>query len=161
MGNIDIVAGLDARGFVLGPPIALCLKKPFVMMRKKGKMPNVIESPSYETEYGKRSGICVQRNAIEPNQRVLIIDDLVATGGTLSSAIQLVKMLEGTVVECACVVELKMFIDPPAETGLPSRTNMFKDLDINDVPVWGLVSEDLLNNEAVLAKDYVDDGEEH
>mmetsp|Transcript_34492 Transcript_34492/g.41266 ORF Transcript_34492/g.41266 Transcript_34492/m.41266 type:complete len:252 (-) Transcript_34492:257-1012(-) len=159
--GIDSVAGLDARGFILGPPIALALKKPFIMMRKEGKMPNTVKSPSYETEYGKRSGLAVQKNRIKKGDRVLIIDDLVATGGTLSSAIQLVKMLEGTVVECACVVELKMFIDPPAETGLPSRTNMFKDLDINDVPVWGLVSEDLLNNEAVLAKDYVDDGEEH
>jgi len=159
--GIDSVAGLDARGFILGPPIALALKKPFIMMRKEGKMPNTIISPSYDTEYGKRSGLTVQKNRIKKGDRVLIIDDLVATGGTLSSAIQLVKMLEGTVVECACVVELKMFIDPPAETGLPSRTTMFKDLDINDVPVWGLVSEDLLNNEAVLAKDYTDDGEEH
>lgn len=159
--GIDSVAGLDARGFILGPPIALALKKPFFMMRKEGKMPNTVKSPSYDTEYGKRSGLTVQKNRIKKGDRVLIIDDLVATGGTLSSAIQLVKMLEGTVVECACVVEIKMFIDPPEDSGLPSRSKLFKSLGVSDVPVWGLVSEDILNNEAELSKDYVDDGEEH
>eukprot|EP00568_Trieres_chinensis_P005694 CAMPEP_0183291194 /NCGR_PEP_ID=MMETSP0160_2-20130417/691_1 /TAXON_ID=2839 ORGANISM="Odontella Sinensis, Strain Grunow 1884" /NCGR_SAMPLE_ID=MMETSP0160_2 /ASSEMBLY_ACC=CAM_ASM_000250 /LENGTH=221 /DNA_ID=CAMNT_0025451959 /DNA_START=137 /DNA_END=802 /DNA_ORIENTATION=+ len=159
--GIDSVAGLDARGFILGPPIALALNKPFIMMRKKGKMPNSIQSEKYETEYGSREGMTVQRDKIKPKDRVLVIDDLVATGGTLSSAIQLVHMLGGEVVECACVVELKMFIDPPEDSGLPSRTNLFKQLGIDHVPVWGLVSEDVLTVEAELHKDYVDDGEEH
>ena len=159
--GIDVVAGLDARGFILGPPIALALKKPFVMMRKAGKMPNTISSDSYNTEYGNRSGLTVQKDKIHANDRVLIIDDLVATGGTLGSAISLVKLLKGVVVECACVVELKMFIDPPAESGLPSRTKLFTDLGHTDVPVWGLISEDVLTNEAKLPEGYVDDGEEH
>lgn len=116
-------------------------------------MPNTIESPSYETEYGKRSGICVQKDSIKKGDRVLIIDDLVATGGTLSAAIELVHMLEGIVVECACVVELKMFIT--------SRQAMYEKLGMGDVPVWGLISEDVLNVEAELSSDYVDDGEEH
>lgn len=131
------------------------------MMRKEGKMPNTIKSSEYDTEYGKRSGLTVQKDRIKKGDRVLIIDDLVATGGTLSSAIQLVKACGGTVVECACVVELKMFIDPPAESGLPSRTKLFNDCNIGDVPVWGLVSEDVLTNEAELPSEYVDDGEEH
>ena len=131
------------------------------MMRKEGKMPNTIKSSEYDTEYGKRSGLTVQKDRIKKGDRVLIIDDLVATGGTLSSAIQLVKACGGTVVECACVVELKMFIDPPAESGLPSRTKLFNDCKIDDVPVWGLVSEDVLTNEAELPSGYVDDGEEH
>lgn len=159
--QVDVIAGLDARGFVLGPPIALALKKPFVMMRKAGKMPNTITSENYKTEYGNRSGLTVQKDKILEGHRVLIIDDLVATGGTLSSAISLVKMLKGTVVECACVVELKMFIDPPADSGLPSRTKLFKDLGHSEVPVWGLISEDVLTNEAKLPDGYVDDGEEH
>jgi adenine phosphoribosyltransferase len=159
--GVDVIAGLDARGFILGPPIALALKKPFVMMRKKGKMPNSISSDNYETEYGGRSGLTVQRDKIKEGDRVLIIDDLVATGGTLSSAISLVKMLKGTVVECACVVELKLFIDPTEESGLPSRTKLFTELGHLEVPVWGLVSEDLLTNEAELPKEYVDDGEGH
>ena len=158
---VSKILRLDARGFILGPPIALALNKPFIMMRKEGKMPNSIKSPEYETEYGKRSGMTVQRDRIKEGDRVLVIDDLVATGGTLSSAIQLVHASGGKVVECACVVELKMFIDPPADSGLPSRTKLFTDLKINEVPVWGLVSEDVLTNEAELPKGYVDDGEEH
>lgn len=159
--GIDAVAGLDARGFVLGPPIALALKKPFIMMRKQGKMPNTISSKEYKTEYGNRSGLCVQKDKIKEGQRILIIDDLVATGGTLGSSISLVKMLGGVVVECACVVELKMFIDPPEASGLPSRTKLFKELGHSEVPVWGLVSEDILTNEAKLPDGYVDDGEDH
>eukprot|EP00584_Thalassiosira_punctigera_P001333 CAMPEP_0172527944 /NCGR_PEP_ID=MMETSP1067-20121228/2481_1 /TAXON_ID=265564 ORGANISM="Thalassiosira punctigera, Strain Tpunct2005C2" /NCGR_SAMPLE_ID=MMETSP1067 /ASSEMBLY_ACC=CAM_ASM_000444 /LENGTH=219 /DNA_ID=CAMNT_0013311775 /DNA_START=215 /DNA_END=874 /DNA_ORIENTATION=+ len=159
--GIDSVAGLDARGFILGPPIALALKKPFLMMRKQGKMPNAISSDEYNTEYGKRSGLTVQRDKIKKGDRVLIIDDLVATGGTLSSAINLVHMLGGKVVECACVVELKMFIDPSEESGLPSRTKLFTSQKIENVPVWGLISEDVMNVEASLPEGYVDDGEEH
>lgn len=166
--DINVIAGLDARGFILGPPIALALKKPFVMMRKAGKMPNTITSGNdYKCEYGVRAGLTVQKDKIKERDRVLIIDDLVATGGTLGSAISLVKMLGGTVVECACVVELKMFVNPPdpddggAGSGLPSRTKLFQALGHADVPVWGLVSEDVLTNEAALPSDYVDDGEEH
>lgn len=152
---------LDARGFVLGPPIALALQKPFVMMRKKGKLPNSVSSTDYITEYGNRSGLTVQRDKISEGHKVLIIDDLVATGGTLGSAISLVKMLGGHVVECACVVELKMFVNPPDESKLPSRTKLFHQLGHHDTPVWGLVSEDILTEEAPLPDDYVDDGEEH
>jgi adenine phosphoribosyltransferase len=137
------------------------MKKPFVMMRKKGKMPNTISSTQYQTEYGNREGLTVQKDKIKEGQRVLIIDDLVATGGTLSSAITLVKLLGGIVVECACVVELKMFINPTLESGLPSRTTLFQQLNIMDVPIWGLISEDILTNEATLPENYQDDGEEH
>lgn len=124
-------------------------------------MPNTVSSTDYKTEYGGRSGLTVQKDKITEGQRILIIDDLVATGGTLGSAMSLVKMLGGVVVECACVVELKMFIDPPADSGLPSRTKLYKDLGHADVPVWGLVSEDILTNEAKLPDGYVDDGEDH
>ena len=124
-------------------------------------MPNSITSADYKTEYGNRDGLTVQRDKIKDKDRVLIIDDLVATGGTLSSAISLVKMLGGVVVECACVVELKMFINPPADSGLPNRTKLFSDLGHSEVPVWGLISEDILNEEAKLPEGYVDDGEEH
>jgi adenine phosphoribosyltransferase len=153
---------LDARGFVLGPPIALQLQKPFIMMRKQGKMPNAISTNrDYQTEYGNREGLTVQRDKILPGQRVLIIDDLVATGGTLSSAMSLVKLLNGIVVECACIVELKLFIDPTDESGIPSRTKLLKSLGHDDIPIWGLISEDVLTVEGTLTSDYVDDGEEH
>lgn len=131
------------------------------MVRKKGKMPNTISTDDYDTEYGGRSGLTVQRDKIRPGHRVLIIDDLVATGGTLSAAISLVKMLGGMVVECACVVELKMFIDPKPESGIPSRSKLFEQMGHQDTRIWGLVSEDILTHEAKLPEDYVDDGEEH
>lgn len=132
------------------------------MIRKQGKMPNTVSSEDYKTEYGNRSGLTIQRNRITKGQRVLIIDDLVATGGTLASSISLVHMLGGIVVECACVVELKMFINPSDESGLPNRTKLFEKHNIHNVPIWGLISEDILvNNPAPLPDNYKDDGEEH
>ena len=129
--------------------------------RKPGKMPNTVSSKDYKTEYGGRSGLTVQRDKISPGQRILLVDDLVATGGTLGSAMSLVKMLGGVVVECACIVELKLFIDPPADSGLPSRSKLYKELGHDDVPIWGLISEDILTRKATLPEGYVDDGEEH
>ena len=152
---------LTARGFVLGPPIALALKKPFFMLRKKGKMPNSLSGSSYKVEYGSRDGMCIPRGAVKDGDRVLLIDDLVATGGTLTAGIEVIKMCGGTVVECACVVELKMFINPDEASGLPNRSKLFADKGMADVPVWGLISEDVLTNEAKLPEGYVDDGEEH
>ena len=82
---IDAIAGLDARGFVLGPPIALALKLPFIMIRKKGKLPNAVTGEEYRKEYqgANASGgdeLCISRTAIKEGARVLVIDDLVATG---------------------------------------------------------------------------------
>merc|ERR1711957_1028773 len=88
--EIDSIGGFDARGFVLGPPIALALNKPFFMIRKPGKMPNTVSSSSYNVEYGKRDGMCISKNSIRKGDRVLLIDDLVATGGTLSAGVELV-----------------------------------------------------------------------
>ena len=172
--KVDSIAGFDARGFVLGPPLALALKKPFVMLRKPGKMPNSISSAAYSVEYGKRDGMCIPRghplsktdplkksSIIKEGDSVLLVDDLVATGGTLSSGIELVRAVGATVLECACIVELKMFIDPPAESGLPSRSASWKAKGIDDVPVWGLISEDVLTLEGERPEGYTDDGEEH
>jgi len=159
--DITSIGGFDARGFVLGPPIALALKKPFFMLRKPGKMPNSIKSSDYNVEYGTRDGMCIPRDAVSKGDRVLLIDDLVATGGTLTSGIELVEVLGGTVVECACAVELKMFIDPPADSGIPSRSKLWESKGYSHVPIWGLISEDVLTNAGELAPNYKDDGEEH
>lgn len=83
--NVDCIAGLDARGFVLGPPIALALKKPFVMIRKSGKLPNATSGGEYFKEYkGANSAggdeLCISNTSIKAGDRVLVIDDLVATG---------------------------------------------------------------------------------
>lgn len=83
--NVDSIAGLDARGFVLGPPIALALKKPFIMLRKKGKLPNSVSGGEYRKEYSGDNAtggdeLCISRTSVKPGDRVLVIDDLVATG---------------------------------------------------------------------------------
>lgn len=87
--QLDAIAGLDARGFVMGPPIALALNLPFIMIRKEGKLPNAITANErYKKEYddsavsGKTQGeaLCVSRTAVKPGMRILVIDDLVATG---------------------------------------------------------------------------------
>jgi hypothetical protein len=72
-----------------------------------------------------------------------------------------VRMLGGVVVECACVVELKMFINPSDESGMPNRTKLFTSLGFGEVPVWALISEEILDVEATLPEGYQDDGEEH
>jgi adenine phosphoribosyltransferase len=172
--GITSIGGFDARGFVIGAPLALALKVPFFMLRKPGKQPNTIGSSGYNVEYGKREGMTIPRGmpldatdpankstVVKQGDRVLLVDDLVATGGTLSSGIELVRRMGGTVVECACVVELKMFVDPPADSGLPSRTKSWAEKGIADVPVWGLISEDVLTLEGEVPDGYVDDGEEH
>lgn len=133
--DVASVGGFDARGFVLGAPLALALKVPFFMLRKPGKMPNSISSGAYAVEYGKRDGMCIPRGhpldrddplnkstVVKAGDRVVLVDDLVATGGTLASGIELVHALGGTVIECACVVELKMFVDPPVDSGVSSKT---------------------------------------
>lgn len=154
--DITSICGLDARGFVLGPPIALALKKPFFMIRKKGKMPNAVCGAAYEKEYSGKDVLGIPRGAVKKGDRVLIIDDLVATGGTLCAAVDLVKGFEGVVVECACVVEIK-FLNARAA---------FDKRGFDDVPIWALMSEDILQLDGIKdpnipTEGFVDDGEEH
>ncbi|PPR97868.1 hypothetical protein GOBAR_AA22806 [Gossypium barbadense] len=113
--NISVVAGIEARGFIFGPPIALAIGAKFVPMRKPNKLPGEVISEEYSLEYGKDK-MEMHVGAVQAGERALIIDDLVATGGTLSAAIRLlgssilyknVKKRVGVhVVECACVIEL-------------------------------------------------------
>ena len=81
------------------------LKKPFFMLRKKGKMPNTVTGEAYAKEYAGNDALSIPRGAVSKGDKVLVIDDLVATGGTLLAAIELIKKFEGTIVECACVVD--------------------------------------------------------
>ena len=103
--DIDIVVGIDSRGFILGGAIAYQLGKGFVPVRKKGKLPAATEREEYELEYG--TGVIeIHKDAIEKGQRVLIVDDLIATGGTALAATKLVKKLHGEIVELAFIVDL-------------------------------------------------------
>lgn len=103
--DFDVVAGLEARGFMFGTPIAYDMKKAFVPIRKKGKLPCETISETYELEYGSAE-IEIHTDAIEPGQKVVIVDDLIATGGTVSAAIKLIERLGAEVVGCVFLVEL-------------------------------------------------------
>lgn len=103
--DFDVIVGLEARGFMFGTPIAYDMKKGFVPIRKKGKLPAETISESYELEYGTAE-IEIHTDAIIPGQKVVILDDLIATGGTIEAAIKLVERLGGEVVGCVFLVEL-------------------------------------------------------
>lgn len=141
---------LDARGFLF-TPVALKLKLPIAMVRKPGKMPNTVTSGAYDTEYGHRDGVGVQRHAVGPKDRVLLIDDLVATGGTLGAAVECVRAAGAEVAGCLTLVELEAFDEQRAKV-IP-----------DDVEHVGLFPSEraLLSNGATAADvdlDYRDDG---
>ncbi|KAI7757517.1 hypothetical protein M8C21_015221 [Ambrosia artemisiifolia] len=103
--DISVVAGVEARGFIFGPPIALALGAKFVPIRKPNKLPGAVISEEYSLEYGTDK-MEMHVGAVQTGERVLIIDDLIATGGTLAAAIKLLERVGANVVECACVIEL-------------------------------------------------------
>ncbi len=102
---IDLIAGVEARGFILAPAIALRLNLGFIMVRKKGKLPGDVIQYHYDLEYGTDT-IEIQADAVSKGQRVVVIDDLIATGGTLEAACKLLEQVGGEIVETACIVEL-------------------------------------------------------
>ena len=101
----DVVAGPESRGFIFGTPIAYNNKKPFVPIRKAGKLPRETVSISYDLEYGKAT-IEMHKDSIKPGQRVLIVDDLIATGGTTEAMIKLIESLGGVVAGIVVLIEL-------------------------------------------------------
>ena len=117
--DVDVIVGTESRGFIFGMPIAYNLHKSFVPVRKKGKLPCETVSASYDLEYGKAE-IEIHKDAIKPGQKVVIIDDLIATGGTVEAAAKLVEQLGGVVVKIVFLMEL---------AGLEGR----KKLEIYDV----------------------------
>ncbi|PSS31481.1 Adenine phosphoribosyltransferase [Actinidia chinensis var. chinensis] len=103
--EISVVAGIEARGFIFGPPIALAIGAKFVPMRKPNKLPGAVISEEYSLEYGTDT-MEMHVGAVQAGERALVIDDLIATGGTLCAAIKLLERVGVDVVECACVIEL-------------------------------------------------------
>ena len=112
--DFDLVVGPESRGFIFGVPIAYNLHKGFVPVRKKGKLPCETISMEYDLEYGS-AVIELHKDSIKPGQKVVIIDDLIATGGTIEAIIKLVEMLGGEVVKICFVMEL---------TGLKGRERL-------------------------------------
>ena len=104
--EFDVIAGTESRGFIFGVPIAYALGKAFVPVRKKGKLPCETVSAKYDLEYGSNE-IYMHADSIKPGQNVLIVDDLLATGGTVDAAVSLIEQMGGNVVGIAFVIELE------------------------------------------------------
>ena len=103
--EFDVLAGAESRGFIFGMPIAYNMKKPFVLVRKKGKLPRETVEMSYDLEYGSAT-VEMHKDAIKPGQKVVLVDDLIATGGTIEAAAKLVEQLGGEVVKIIFLMEL-------------------------------------------------------
>lgn len=101
----DLLLGIESRGFLVSAPLALQLGCGFSMVRKKGKLPGETVEYSYDLEYGSDT-IEIQADAVKPGQKIVILDDLLATGGTMAAAIELVRKVGGEVPACACIIEL-------------------------------------------------------
>ncbi len=121
--RIDIVVSVESRGFIIGSAIAYRLQAGVVPVRKKGKLPWTIHQATYELEYGTDT-LEIHQDAIKPGEKVLIVDDLLATGGTVGAVINLVERLKGQIVEIAFLIEL---------TFLKGREQ------IKDYPVFSLI----------------------
>lgn len=121
--KIDVVAGLDARGFIIGAALAYQLNVGFVPIRKKGKLPFDTISQSYALEYGEAT-VEIHKDAVKPGARVLLVDDLVATGGTMLAGVELIRKLGGKVVEAAAILEFTDLIGGSKirENGVPLFT---------------------------------------
>lgn len=120
--NVDIVVGPEARGFIFGVPVAYALGAGFVPVRKPGKLPAETIETSYSLEYGSDT-LAIHKDSIKPGQKVAIVDDLLATGGTLSSVVKLVEELGGEVVSINFAIEL---------TGLEGREK-FKNYNVESL----------------------------
>lgn len=123
--DFDLVLGTESRGFIFGAPVAYALGKGFVLVRKKGKLPRETITESYDLEYGQAE-IEIHTDSIRPGQKVVLIDDLIATGGTAAAAVRLVERLGGEVVKVAFVMEL---------AGLEGREKL-KGLDVEALLVY-------------------------
>ena len=122
----DVLAGIESRGFLLAAPLAMRLGMGFMMIRKKGKLPGETISYTYDLEYGTDT-IEIQEGSVKPGQRVVMLDDLLATGGTMEAAIALMEQAGADVKRVACIIEL----------------NFLKGRDkLNNIPVSSLIQYD-------------------
>mmetsp|Transcript_63071 Transcript_63071/g.133144 ORF Transcript_63071/g.133144 Transcript_63071/m.133144 type:complete len:351 (-) Transcript_63071:125-1177(-) len=143
--GVTKIAAFEARGFLFAT-VSIKLGVPFVLLRKDGKLPNSMSSAPYTKEYEGVESICIQNGAIVEGDKVLLIDDLIATGGTLCAGIELVKALKAEVIECGCLIQLK------------ELNGAEKCLKAGAKSVWGFITDDLLTTKAELPSDYKDDG---
>jgi len=104
-GKVDAVVGIESRGFIAGAPVAYALGVGLAVVRKPGKLPHETHAVTYELEYGADS-LEIHKDALSPGQRVVVVDDLLATGGTAKATVELVRAVGAEVVECAFIIEL-------------------------------------------------------
>ncbi len=123
--DFDLIAGAESRGFVFGAPLAYALGKGFVLVRKKGKLPCKTVSMSYDLEYGSAE-IEMHEDSIKPGQKVVVVDDLIATGGTVEASIKLIEQLGGKIVKVLFLMEL---------AGLEGRKRL-SDYDVDAVVTY-------------------------
>ena len=116
----SLLVGIESRGFLTAAPLALELGCGFIMVRKPGKLPGETISYSYELEYGKDT-IQIQADAVEPGQPVVVMDDLLATGGTMAASINLLRQVGADVRACACIMELS-FLGGRSKLDVPVKT---------------------------------------
>ncbi|NBB81965.1 MAG: adenine phosphoribosyltransferase [Alphaproteobacteria bacterium] len=116
----DVLVGIESRGFLTAAPLAFALGKGFIMLRKKGKLPGETIPYTYDLEYGTDT-VEIQADAIEPGQKVVILDDLLATGGTMEASIRLLRKVGADVKGVACIIELT-FLDGRARIDAPCHT---------------------------------------
>jgi adenine phosphoribosyltransferase len=120
-GSVDAVVGIDARGFIFAAAVAVKLRAGFVPVRKKGKLPYKTHEENYALEYGTAS-VAIHVDALKPGARVLLVDDLLATGGTAAAAAALVKRLGAQILEISFLVELSFLHGRDKLTGYPVRS---------------------------------------
>ena len=123
--EFDVIVGAESRGFIFGAPLAYNMKKAFVPVRKKGKLPCETVEATYELEYGTAT-IEMHKDSIKPGQRVVLVDDLIATGGTIEAAAKLIEQLGGKVVKIVFLLEL---------AGLEGRQRL-SDYDVETVVTY-------------------------
>ncbi len=120
-GSVDAVVGIDARGFIFAAAAAIKLNAGFVPVRKKGKLPHTTHEQDYALEYGTAT-VAMHIDALKPGARVLLIDDLLATGGTSAAAVALVKKLGAEILEASFLIELKFLDGREKLKGVPIRS---------------------------------------
>ncbi|HAM86892.1 MAG TPA: adenine phosphoribosyltransferase [Lactobacillus sp.] len=121
--QVDMVVGPEARGFIVGCPVAYKLGVGFAPARKKGKLPRATVSASYQLEYGEAT-LQMENDSVKPGQRVLVVDDLLATGGTIGATVDMVEQMGGKVVGAAFLIELKELEGRKHLRGIDTKTLM-------------------------------------
>lgn len=121
--QVDMVVGPEARGFIVGCPVAYELSVGFAPARKKGKLPRATVSASYQLEYGEAT-LQMENDSVKPGQRVLVVDDLLATGGTIGATVDMVEQMGGKVVGAAFLIELKELEGRKHLRGIDTKTLM-------------------------------------